>query len=54
MSLNCRHCDEINKHKNDWDEFDLCPECDKEISEWFDNFPPMKPKYIDDVMENYD
>ena len=54
MSLNCRGCEEVNKGKFPDDDYDLCRECDKEIGEWLDNFPPMKPKYIDKVMDNYD
>ena len=54
MSLNCKHCERINEFKLPGEEHDLCFECDKEISDWLDNFPPMKPRYIEDIMENYD
>lgn len=54
MSLNCRDCEEVNKYILNCNDWNLCPACDKEIEEFFESFPPMKPRYIADIMENYD
>lgn len=54
MSLNCRACEEINRDILNCDDWYLCPACDKEIIEFLEGFPPMKLKFIDDIVENHD
>ena len=54
MSLNCKFCEEINKDKWPPADWCLCPDCDKEIIEWLEAFPPLQPKYLDETREIYD